>query len=306
MESITRQSLVRALAVPAKTYVYSFGCNPKEGLGADFVGLLKTLMVCLNHGIGFRLCTITKPRGFATKQGWADYFEPIFEEAAGPFLEDLNLPRLPYQRRAPFVKPMVRSLLKATTRPAVDYFELDDVGNCDQLIAPVFSTSPNHLDARAKLFKILWQLNPETRAAVDEMKAGATDLADYASAVIRRGDKHTEASYVALSRYVAAIDRHVAPGRSVFLASDDARTISEMARLMPHRRFFSVSDPNATGYVHAQFKKLPPAARRRTILRHLAELELLWGARQHIGSKTVNASWMVNAWRGGDGMLWLD
>ena len=294
------------MALQEKTFVYSFGCNPKAGFGADFVGLLHMLMICLNNGIGFRLCKITKPRGFVTKQGWADYFEPIFAEASGPFLEDLNLPQFPYQRRAPIIKPLARALLKATTRPAADYFEFDDIGNCDQLIAPIFSSTQNYMDARARLFKILWQLNPESRAAVDETKAGAAAITDYASVVIRRGDKNTEHDYVALSRYVEAIDRHFALGRQVFLASDDIRTIDAMARLMPQRRFFSVSDPDAKGYVHAQFKKLPPDARRSKILRHFAELELLWGARQHIGSKTVNASWMVNAWRGGDGMLWLD
>ena len=82
--------------------------------------------------------------------------------------------------------------------------------------------------------------------------------------------------------------------------------IDELAKAMPDRSFFSISEKSSAGYVHSEFKKWSPDARRKKILRHLAELELLWGSKLFIGSKTTNVSWMVNAYRGGEDVAWVD
>lgn len=303
---VDRNDIQKTLSASTKVLAYPFGCSLKKGFGADFIGLLKTLMICLNNGIDFRLCKVSEPRGFVARDGWVDYFEPIFKEVSGPFLQQFNIPQFPFNKRFPIVRPIVSLLLRLTTSPKVDYFEFDKIGNCDQLNPNVFGGFENYLVARSEVMKIIWQMNPETRAAVENIKHEAPKYSDYASLTIRRGDKNTESRFISMDQYISAIDQFVPEKTPIFLASDDSRTIEELTRRMPQRDYFFISDPSSRGYVHKDFLRLEPSERRAKMLRYFAEVELLWGAQRHIGSRTLNGSWMVNAFRGGDGVYWLD
>jgi hypothetical protein len=129
---------------------------------------------------------------------------------------------------------------------------------------------------------------------------------DYLAINVRRGDKVIEHAYVGNDCYAERINSLALGIRSIFIATDDGRVIPEISQVMPDYEFISLAERNSKGYVHSDFKSLPSAERRRRILRLLAELELMRDANLFIGSKTTNVSWMANAHRGGEGVIWVD
>jgi hypothetical protein len=301
---ITREELCAAISEPKKTMVYSFGCTPAMGFGADYLGLVDKLMACLQFGVGFRLCEIRSPQGFVIKNGWTDYFEPFCDVATGALLDRINRHQFPFAKKFPVVKHAARLWLKCATRPPVDYFQFDHL-KIEHLGPPIFEANENYLSARRDLIRLLWTYNAETACEVERIKDEISPK-NYLGICIRRGDKIAEYSYIDIDRYVESITALASDTRTVFVATDDVRTISEISSIMPHYIFISLTENNARGYIHSEFKSLPSEERRRRTLRFFAQLELLRDASLFIGSRTTNVSWMVNAHRGGDGVVWLD
>jgi Alpha-(1,6)-fucosyltransferase N- and catalytic domains len=303
---LTKEELQAKLSEPEKTLVYSFGCNPNAGFNADCLGLLAKLMACLQLGIGLRLCKITLPQGFVTQNGWTDYFEPFCDEATGPLLDRINRHHFPYGKKFPVTKYLARYWLKSFCRPRADYFMFDDLGKTEILGPPIFEPNEDYLLARRDLIRILWTYSPETREEVEAIKQEVRVPKDYLAINVRRGDKIIEHAYVGNDCYAGRINSLALGIRSIFIATDDGRVIPEISQVMPDYEFISLAERNSKGYVHSDFKSLPSAERRRRILRLLAELELMRDANLFIGSKTTNVSWMANAHRGGEGVIWVD
>jgi hypothetical protein len=304
--NITREMLNDAVTKPKKTFVYSFGCNTRSGFGADYLGFIAKLMQCLQLGIGFRFCKITKPQGFITRNGWTDYFEPFCGEVTAPLLERLNLHAFPYARIIPFTKYVVGFWLRLTSRPMADYFAFDNLGKFEKLGPPLFEDNENYLLARRDLIRILWKYNIETRREVAIIKQEVEVPNEYIGICVRRGDKNTEHAYVGIDQYVAMINALHSGARTIFIATDDVLVVKEISKAMPNHQFISLTESHASGYVHSEFKSLTSAERRRRTLRFFVQLELMRDAGVFIGSKTTNVSWMVNAHRGGEGVIWVD
>jgi hypothetical protein len=301
---ITREELRAAISEPKKIMVYSFGCWPTASFNADYLGLVDRLMACLQLGIGFRLCKIRSPQGFVVKNGWTDYFEPFCDVATGALLDRINRHQFPSAKKFPVIKPVARLWLKCATRPRADYFQFDDL-KIETLSPPIFEPNENYLSARRDLIRLLWTYNAETACEVERIKNEISPK-NYIGICIRRGDKIAEQSYVDVDRYVETISTLANDTRTVFVATDDVRTISEISRIMPHYVFISLTENNARGYIHSEFKSLPSEERRRRTLRFFAQLEFLRDASFFIGSRTTNFSWVVNAHRGEDGVVWVD
>src|ERR1035437_6937611 len=135
--NITREKLRAAVSEPKKILVYSFGCNPNAGFGADYLGLINKLMACLQLGIGFRLGKMTLPQGFITQNGWTDYFEPFCDEVTAPLLDRINLHQFPYAKNFPVTKFLAGFWLRSLSRPRAHYFAFDDLGKIETLGPPI-------------------------------------------------------------------------------------------------------------------------------------------------------------------------
>ena len=104
---------------------------------------------------------------------------------------------------------------------------------------------------------------------------------------------------VGVDRYVELIVSLARGIRTIFIASDSGIVFREISELIPDYKCISLTEGNAKGYIHSEFKSLPAAERRRRTLRFFVQLELMRDANLFLGSKTTNVSWIVNAFRGG-------
>ena len=304
---VMREQLSLVLATSPHRYVHPFGCRNTYGFGADFLGLLTTLMACLNLEIGFSLTPPKRPQGFVIKYGWDDYFEPLFEMVDAPLIHYLNIPRLPLQPQLPVLRPFASAWLRAFSRPRARYFWFDNIAaRGTSRVPPLFSDCGNWLRARSELMKLIWLYNESTRQEIEQVRS-EIDLPDYYHSVcIRRGDKNTEAEYVPMDKYVNFIRGSSTPDVPLFATSDDYQCIEDLKQALPERTIFSLTKPVATGYVHKHFKSLTPEERKSQTCRFLAQLECLWNADLFIGSNTTNVGLMVNSYRAGENVVWVD
>jgi len=98
--------------------LYYFGRG--FGFGAEMVGLIKAMMLCLDQRCQLQLTRPRPPRGFAISRGWTDYFLPVFAEVDLGALSVLNRPVFPFDRRLPLLRFVAPFILKATT--GANYF----------------------------------------------------------------------------------------------------------------------------------------------------------------------------------------
>ena len=304
---VTRQQLTLALQAAPRRLAYPFGCSLSCGFGADYIGLLSVLMTSLKMDCGVALCRPEKPHGFAIEQGWNDYFEPIFLEVHAPLMQHLNRHPFPLDARLPVLRWLAGLWLRRFSRPRSDYFAFDRFSLPDPHAPPaLFKEAGDWLQARAALMRLLWVYNAKTRRQVDEILAEITLPDKYYSVCIRRGDKHIEHDYVGPDRYVSVLTELADASVPIFVTSDDYSVVEALRAALPGRRLMSLTPPNASGYVHVAFRRQPARQRWLHTVRFFAQLECLWNAELFIGSATTNVSCLVNAYRGGQGILWLD
>jgi hypothetical protein len=303
---IDRSQLELAVSAPESALVFPFGSQTRAGFGSTYSGFLHYLMLCLRQGVGFRLTKIQRPQGFIERLGWRDYFLPFCQETSGPLLEELNRHHFPADGKFPILRPLARAWLRRFTKPRAQYFAFDESLPIP-ICGPSFFDDPEDFYAcRKALMSALWLYNDQTLDDVSTFKDLLPEAKTMVSMCIRRGDKTIEHPYVRLEKYAIALDQAGIQSGEIFVATDDHSCIGELETVLTQFTIHTLSQPQDSGYIHADFKKLPAIERRRRTTRFFAQYEMLRDSSLCITTQTTNVSWMVNAARGGNGMIWVD
>ena len=302
--SLTIDSL-RALAAKSPFFAYPWACNPGAGFGANHSGLTKSLTMCLQKGIGFRFVALARPQGIAIARGYGDYFLPFCEEVSGRWLPGLNRNQLPGQSRLPWVAPLVSALLQATTRPRARYFFFTPPASIPGFATPFLAVPYDIL--RASVSHLLWHYTPDVGEEVAAVKRELPPLPEpYLATLVRRGDKILEATYAGLEGYVRPIQALQGRFRRLFIAGDDLEAMQALASLLPELECVFLRPAFTAGYDNASFRQLPAEQRRAAMIRFFAQVDLLRESAHFVATRTTNVSYIVNAFRAGRDVTWLD
>jgi hypothetical protein len=285
------------------SFAFRFGRG--SGFCAEMLGLIKNMMNCLHFRTRLCLSRGGRPTGVGVVTGFADYFEPIFPEVdLGPF-NALNMSTVRGSGRLPILRRGVSRLLG--TVGGASLYMMDDEGALPVpavLAVPELGIEAEYRDACALLVRLVWVYRPAVR---DEVSGIVLDLMlpnSYVSVHVRRGDKNSESPYIAVDRYVAAIDRVRPEGGVVALASDDADAANELAALLPSRfQVVRCSTSDGRGFRRDEFNRLPPAERFRHVKRFLGELEVLRGGTLFVGSTGSNVTYLIEMMKAGQGVV---
>jgi len=282
------------------SFAFRFGRG--GGFCAEMLGLVKSMMCCLHRKSRLCLSRGGRPTGIGVVNGFADYFEPLFPEIDAGILNALNLQAVRGSGRFPIARRGVSRLLRAAT--GVDLFMMDDLGALPaRLVVPELGIDAEYLDACALLIGLIWVYPPEVEQEIIRTRADWDVPASYISVHVRRGDKISESPYVALDRYVTAIERARPEGCAVVVASDDASAADELARLLPPRfQVVSCSAPSGRGFSRSGFNQLPAPERYRQVKRFLAELEVLRHGDLFVGAASSNVTYLIEMMRAGRGV----
>jgi hypothetical protein len=283
------------------SFAFRFGRG--GGFCAEMLGLVKSMMTCLHRRTQFCLSRGGPPTGIGVVNGFADYFEPLFPEIDAGIFNALNLETIRGSGRFPILRRGASRLLRAAT--GAEFFMMDDLGALPpRLVVPELGIDAEYADACALLVRLVWIYRPDVQQEVMRTVSdwGVPDC--YVSVHVRRGDKHVESAYVALDRYVAAIDRARRDGCAVVVASDDGSAADELARLLPPRFQVAVcSAPGSGGFRQSGFNRLPAPERYRQVKRFLAELEVLRRGALFVGAASSNVTYLIEMMRAGRGVL---
>ncbi len=305
-DAILRLNIREFLNSCDSRFAYPFGLRPHMGFGADYMGLLSRLMSCLECGIKLSLCRIRHPQGFSVANGWSDYFEPFFDEVDCPLMGLFNRHEFPYQKKFPPTRILAGIWLRRFTQPQTTFFAFDTLRRFENTSLPVlFDPNVDWVQARALIMNSLWRFNDHTYDEVSCVLSRMHLPRRFFAMHIRRGDKHKEFAFVSLERYIDAVNSLSDECLPLFIASDDFSVVDHLRRALPNREIFSFADPCANGYDNPSYNMLPPQTRRMLTVALFADLEILRRAEVFIGTQTSNIGWMINSFRGGEGILWV-
>ena len=276
------------------------------GFFAEYNALMHAMLYCLQHRVQLRL--YADDANFGHARGWRDYFRPFCPEVHEAFHHRYNLYRVAPWRdvfrtvRAGRSLRLVKWKLKTGWRHSVG----DLAALCayrrrvlltrhvrlnlnDRFRVPELGIDGDYLQAYPLLSAIAWRLNEETAAECGRLIASLHLPSDYAGCQIRGGDKVTETALLPPSHYVSLLRRH-APGRDVFVLTDDYRLFRQVQAGAPDIRWHTLCLPGEQGYVNSAFSRTSAADKRERMLRFLASVEALRRARPFVGSVTTGPS----------------
>lgn len=168
-------------------------------------------------------------------------------------------------------------------------------------------TAVRHLAAtrlRMVLFHGSGAFEAENGAGTGSGLAGSGELPEkYIAVQMRAGDIRKEAAWrrqglLGAAPYARKI-REMRSGeglagvRTVFAFADDFRLVEELAAALPEFRVYTLCGEEERGFDYEAFMAQDAEARRRGILKILANVELCRGSLRFIGTRVSNPSWFL-------------
>ena len=168
-------------------------------------------------------------------------------------------------------------------------------------------TAVRHLAAtrlRMVLFHGSGAFEAENGAGTGSGLAGSGELPEkYIAVQMRAGDIRKEAAWrrqglLGAAPYARKI-REMCSGeglagvRTVFAFADDFRLVEELAAVLPEFRVYTLCGEEERGFDYEAFMAQDAEARRRGILKILANVELCRGSLRFIGTRVSNPSWFL-------------
>lgn len=168
-------------------------------------------------------------------------------------------------------------------------------------------TAVRHLAAtrlRMVLFHGSGAFEAENGAGTGSGLAGSGELPEkYIAVQMRAGDIRKEAAWrrqglLGAAPYARKI-REMRSGeglagvRTVFAFADDFRLVEELAAALPEFRVYTLCGEEELGFDYEAFMAQDAEARRRGILKILANVELCRGSLRFIGTRVSNPSWFL-------------
>lgn len=274
-------------------FVFQLGRG--SGYCAEMIGLLKALQMCLCTQTQLCLGRTSKPSGYAYKDGWDDYFLPVFTHVDGIFLQQLNRPYFPFDNKISLLRNVSRLILQATS--GNNYYMFDELPwtYSEQMINKELSIHGNYWAGIQQLIHAIFRYRKEVEDGICELKSslGFSSNQAYVAIHIRRGDKITEAPHTELAQYVKALNDGVFDTMPIYVATDDHSTVKDLRKLLGAN--FNIIDPikNSIGYDQARFNAKTSQRRWEETLFFLFELDMMINSQVFLGSSPSNVFYWV-------------
>jgi hypothetical protein len=286
-----------------KTYVLQLGCG--VGFCAEMVGLLKAVQVCAQADSQLSLGQNPHPKGYAVRDAWTDYFEPVFPQRKGRWLGALNtsyarFDKVPLFRHS---RRLALQLLYDANGYAIEKAPKETKEWTDW--AREIGLAENWWEGQAQLVKALWIYNRDVREKIQKLLRSIPILADgFIGMHIRRGDKHSESPFTSIAKYAEVLQSGSYRDMPIFLATDNTRTADELRSAMgANQEVFLFPSAVRQGHFQESFNMEDPKIRTAKTIEFLSELEVLSGAALFIGASPSNVFFWTRYRRGNKAVI---
>ena len=273
------------------------------GFCAEAIGLLKAMLSCLAQETRLVVSAHPRGRGFGLGAGWDDYFFSPFPTVTGRRYAVLNRGHYPAHSRLP--GPLVEASHSLTRRfLGADLLQFDSVPLPTRIASPALGMDLDWWSGCKLCLGLMWHMRPEVADEAEGLRRDLGIAGDYTGVHVRRGDKRTEASYVQIEQYAAAICAAEQAPRTVVVACDDATAPLRLAALLGASfHVVAISSPDDRGYDQREFNRLPRDLRRWKTIRFLAEFEALRHSTLAFVTLSSNVGCLLRYARGNSGLV---
>lgn len=289
-----------------KEYIFHVGAE--AGLYSEINNMIFSVLYCLKYEYKFKL--YSKDANFGFKNGWEDYFLPFCEETKFSWHHYFNKrTNAPIISKTDIVKKIFYNSYITLNKKTSLTFDLWDKFlsykfNDEYFNIPELGINGNLNHACNRMIKIIYQFNPQIQNELDKYKKQIKLPKEYVSFQIRRGDKNIEKEYVPIEKYFDHIDENYNT-KNLFILADDYNSIIEASKKYPQFNIFTLTIPEDSGYIHADFIKLKPINKKEKIIRLLASIEIMRESKVILGVFTANTELFLGMAEP-QKMVWLD
>ena len=282
-----------------KKLVYSFGRG--LGVGAELVGLVKAMMLCIQSKTQLSLMKVRRPRGFAVKKGYCDYFAPLFPETDLGVLSGLNRPGFFAQSKLPLLGWLARLPL-TVLHPRTNLMFSGQGALPSRIECRELYLEHDYHEVCKALLELVWRPTSEVARVIASTIEQHRPTRPYLALHIRRGDKIAEAPLIPVSHFAEVVQQHAGDARDIFVASDDPGVPREVKNsLGADWMVWSVEKKAGPAYDQRYFNQKPHLVRFRETAEFMGEVEILRDAVHFFGSETSNVPILVRMMRASRG-----
>ncbi len=289
-----------------KEYIFHVGAE--GGFYSEINNMIFSILYCLKYGYKFKL--YSKDANFGFKNGWEDYFLPFCKETTFKWHHYFNKrTSAPIFLKNQTLKKIIYKSYRKVNKKTSLTFDLWDSFfsykfNDEYFNIPELGINGNSNHACNILTKIIYQFSPKINSEIDKYRKKLQLHNDYVSFQIRRGDKNIEKEYVPIEKFFEYVIKNYAT-KNLFILADDYNSILEVKEKYPQYNIFTLTEPDDSGYIHADFIKLGNENKKEKIIRLLASIEIMKEANVILGVFAANTE-MFLGMAEPQKMVWLD
>ena len=305
MKNMIKLSKTKYLSFNAslnKRMIFRLGYD--AGFYSEFNGMVLAVVYCIKNNIRFEMNSSYS--NFKIQKGWDDYFEPFFKENNLFLNKYINY--RPYNISAKNIK-LEKRLKKIFN---IDLFTQDiwnDIRSTkfwnSQIVNKDLGINETLLQTGEWITSLCYNFKPKVQESICKVKNDLCLPEEYIGIHIRRGDKIKETQFINIESYFELATRltHI---RSVFISTDDYRTILEIKNKYQEWRIFYDIDVNASGYDQNVFSRKLKRQKFKDLIYLFSNVETLSESKIFIGTISTNIGMFVGMRRGNEKCYYLD
>lgn len=298
-----------------------FHLGESAGFYSEYNCMILAMLYCLQHKIQFKL--YSKDANFKYNTGWTDYFEPFCKEETSSCHQWINM-RPTGGWKAVLAQKNWRltkwNLKKALSNLAAKCWKMahpntfltqdvwgklftKEMKNQHYAI-PQLGINGSIVEACNRLVELTWVYSEDVKKGIAAHINSLCLPPNFSSCQIRGGDKIIEADLLSTEPYLEKFKEYPNT-RNIFVLTDEYSTIQTLRSDYPQWNWYTLCQPDETGYVHDSFKRINDTTKKERMVRFFASMEAIHFSDLFIGTITSNPSIFAKM-RDTQKSIWID
>ena len=268
-----------------KKFIYRLGgCT---GFFSEYNNMILAIHYCIVNRIQFVL--ESESANFSSGKGWEEFFLPFCKEKKGKWLKRFNHRRKPAyaDRREWFCFNVYKELHPHYIYMYTLFNAIRRADAKKTYCIPELGLKGTLLENCSAIHSMIWRYNEPTAREMARLTAIPGLPQKYIGIHIRQGDKTEESSIYSPRDYMEVARAH-SDIKDAFVLTDDYSVIETLEKDFPDYSFFTLCQPDETGYSYGKLLNMPIRKQRESYLRLWASMDIMAASDFFIGTYSAN------------------
>lgn len=263
-----------------------FRLGDDSGFFSEYNNMLIAIMYCMINKIQFVLDSNHANFG---RGGWNVFFAPFCKETHCIVFDWINhREKISLTSRKKRILVYIYKLFHPHQIYTYEVFHIMRHLEMDKKIEiPELNIFATPFEILSMIDKMIWQYNPSTQKRIESYMSTISLKDVYVGMHVRQGDKIIEAKLLSPKVYMDKLCQ-ISTGKDVFVLTDDYRMIEYLVEHYPTYNFYTLCEPQETGYDFIKFQRQDMSMQQEALIRLWASMDILSNGNCFIGTISTN------------------